>query len=61
VVNLASAAINAAALDRTIAENFMNLGLIAQGSTPEEMNRSQLEEFHRWGPIVKRVGFTSDS
>ena len=37
------------------------LGLLAQGSTPEEMARSQRAEFERWGPLVRRVGFTADS
>ncbi len=31
------------------------------GSTPEEMARSQRAEFERWGPLVKRVGFTAGS
>jgi hypothetical protein len=31
------------------------------GCTPEELARSQRSEFERWGPLVKRVGFTADS
>jgi hypothetical protein len=37
------------------------MGLVAQGSTPAEMDRSQKDEFTRWGPIVKKVGFTPES
>jgi hypothetical protein len=37
------------------------VGLIAQGSTPEEQLRSQRAEFERWEPLVKRIGFTADS
>ena len=36
-------------------------GLQASGSTPEEMARSQRAEFDRWGPLVKRIGFTAES
>jgi hypothetical protein len=35
--------------------------LIAQGSTPHEQARSQKAEFDRWGPLVKRIGFTAES
>ncbi len=34
---------------------------LAQGSTADEMARSQRAEFERWGPLVKRIGFTADS
>lgn len=60
-VATANAAINAALKDKTLIENIGQVGLIAQGSTPEEMLRSQRAEHERWGPIVKRIGFTADS
>lgn len=37
------------------------VGLIAQGSTPEEMAASQKVEYDRWGPLVKKIGFTAES
>jgi hypothetical protein len=37
------------------------VGLIAQGSTIDEMARSQRTELERWGPLVKRIGFTAES
>ena len=37
------------------------VGLLAQGSSIDEMARSQRAEFERWGPLVKRIGFTAES
>ncbi|MDP3225906.1 MAG: twin-arginine translocation pathway signal protein, partial [Rubrivivax sp.] len=37
------------------------VGLVAHGSTQDEMARSQRAELERWGPLVKRIGFTADS
>jgi tripartite-type tricarboxylate transporter receptor subunit TctC len=61
LVNRANAAINAALKDKAVVDALATVGLIARGSTPEEMAKSQKAEFDRWGPLVKRVGFTSDS
>jgi tripartite-type tricarboxylate transporter receptor subunit TctC len=57
----ANAAINTALKDKAVVEGLAVVGLLAQGSTPEEMARSQRTEFERWGPLVKRIGFTADS
>ncbi|OUM01533.1 Bug family tripartite tricarboxylate transporter substrate binding protein [Variovorax sp. JS1663] len=57
----ANAAINAAIKDKSVIDSLAVVGLIAQGSTAEEMARSQRAEFERWGPLVKKVGFTADS
>jgi tripartite-type tricarboxylate transporter receptor subunit TctC len=57
----ANGAINAALKDRSLIDGLAVVGLLAQGSTPEEMARSQRAEFERWGPLVKRIGFTSES
>jgi hypothetical protein len=35
--------------------------LIVQGSTAQEMAASQKREFERWGPLVKKIGFTAES
>jgi len=61
VVANANAAINAALRERSVIDSLATMGLVAQGSTAAEMDRSQREEFARWGPVVKKVGFTAES
>jgi tripartite-type tricarboxylate transporter receptor subunit TctC len=61
VVQTANTAINAALRDKGLIEGIGVVGLIAQGSTIDEMARSQRAELERWGPLVKRIGFTADS
>jgi tripartite-type tricarboxylate transporter receptor subunit TctC len=61
VVAMANAAINAAIKDKSVIDAFNVVGLIPFGGTPEEMGRSQKVEFDRWGPLIKKVGFTAES
>lgn len=61
VIAAANAAINVAVKDKSVVDSLAMVGLIAQGSTVEELARSQKEQFDRWGPLVKRVGFTAES
>jgi tripartite-type tricarboxylate transporter receptor subunit TctC len=61
VVRNANAAINAALKDRGVIDTLAISALVPQGSTPAEMDRSQRDEFKRWGPIVKKIGFTAES
>jgi tripartite-type tricarboxylate transporter receptor subunit TctC len=61
VVANANAAINQAVKDRTVIDSLALMGLVAQGSTAAEMDKSQREENLRWGPLVKRIGFTAES
>jgi tripartite-type tricarboxylate transporter receptor subunit TctC len=61
VIAAASAAINAAVKDKAVIDALALVGLIAQGSTPEELGRSQKEQFDKWGPLIKKVGFTAES
>lgn len=61
VVTAANAAINLALKDKALIEGLGTVGLVAQGSTPQEMAQSQRREFERWGPLVKKVGFTAES
>ena len=61
VIANANAAINAALKDKTLIDSLAIQGLIPVGSTPEEMARSQKVEFDRWGPLIKRIGFTAES
>ncbi|MEI6026116.1 MAG: tripartite tricarboxylate transporter substrate-binding protein [Betaproteobacteria bacterium] len=60
-VAAANAAINSALKDKALVDGLGTVGLLAQGSTIDEMARSQRAEFERWGPLVKRIGFTADS
>lgn len=60
-VNAASEVIRQALADKSVIDGLATIGLIAKGSTPEEMDRSQRAEFERWGPIVKKIGFTAES
>ncbi len=57
----ANAAINAALKDKSVIDSLAGTGLIARGSTSEEMARSQKVEADRWGPLVKKVGFSAES
>jgi tripartite-type tricarboxylate transporter receptor subunit TctC len=61
VLAAANAAINAALRDRAVIDGLGVVGLVAQGSTAEEMARSQRAELERWAPLVKRIGFTAES
>ncbi|MBL8330728.1 MAG: Bug family tripartite tricarboxylate transporter substrate binding protein [Rubrivivax sp.] len=61
VVAAANAAITAALRDAAMVDALGQIGLIARGSTPEQQAASQQAEFERWGPLVKRIGFTAES
>jgi tripartite-type tricarboxylate transporter receptor subunit TctC len=61
VVAAANAAINAALKDKSVIDGLALVGLIAQGSTPEELGASQKQQYDRWGPLIKRIGFTAES
>lgn len=61
VLAAANAAINGALKDKGVIDGLGVVGLLAQGSTADEMLRSQRAEFERWGPLVKKIGFTADS
>ena len=57
----ANAAITAALHDKTVVDALAIVGLVAHGSTPQEMAADQKAEFERWGPLVKQIGFTAES
>jgi tripartite-type tricarboxylate transporter receptor subunit TctC len=57
----ANAAINAALKDKSVIDSLAATGLIAKGSSAEEMARSQKAEYDRWGALVKKIGFTAES
>ena len=61
VIANANAAINAALKDKVVIDSLGVQGLLPMGSTPDEMARSQRAEFERWGPLIKKIGFTAES
>ena len=61
VVAAANAAINAALKDKGVIDSLALVGLIAQGSTAAELGASQKQQYDRWGPLIKRIGFTAES
>ena len=61
IVGAAQTAIEAALKDKSVIDGLAQVGLIAQGSTAEAMAKSWRDENERWGPLVKRIGFTADS
>ena len=40
---------------------FTVVGLIPFGGSVADQQRSAQAEFDRWGPLIKRIGFTVDS
>jgi tripartite-type tricarboxylate transporter receptor subunit TctC len=61
VVAAANAAINAALKDKAVLDAFQVVGLIPHGGTPADQLKSSQVELERWGPLIKRIGFTVDS
>lgn len=61
IVAAANAAINAAVKDKSVIDSLALVGLVARGSSSEELAQSLREQYDRWGPLVKRIGFTADS
>lgn len=57
----ANAAITAALKDKAVIDALAVVGLVARGSTPQEMAVDQKAEYERWGPLVKQIGFTAES
>jgi len=61
IVNAANQAMRAALKEQSVIKSLNMLGLLPTPSSPEEMAESQRVESERWGPLVKRIGFTADS
>jgi tripartite-type tricarboxylate transporter receptor subunit TctC len=62
IVNAANTAIRAALRDQSVIDGLSNVGLVASGGSTTQAMRASLEsEFKRWGPLVKKVGFTAES
>jgi tripartite-type tricarboxylate transporter receptor subunit TctC len=61
VVAAANAAIQAALKDKSVLDALQVVGLIAYPGTPAEQLKSSQDELNRWGPLIKRIGFSVDS
>jgi len=61
VISAANTAIRAALNDQTVVSGLASIGLVASGSSTQDMRNSLDTEFKRWGPLVKKVGFTAES
>ena len=61
IINAANTAIRTALNDPAVVSGLANLGLVTAGSSPQDMRNSLDSEFKRWGPLVKKVGFTAES
>ncbi|WP_295380649.1 tripartite tricarboxylate transporter substrate-binding protein [uncultured Pseudacidovorax sp.] len=61
VLASANAAINAALKDKSVIDSLALVGLVAHGTTAQDMAADQKAEFERWGPLVKQIGFTAES
>ncbi|HYD06205.1 MAG TPA: Bug family tripartite tricarboxylate transporter substrate binding protein [Reyranella sp.] len=61
VVDRANQALRAALAQKDVIEGLAVMGLEAASSTPEELATRLKTDFGKWGPIVKKIGFTADS
>ncbi len=61
VVQAANNAMRKALQERSVIDSLAQLGLIAAASSPADMAESQRAQTERWGPLVKKIGFTADS
>ena len=57
----ANAAINQALKDKAVIDSLALVGLLAHGSSAQDMAADQKAEFERWAPLVKQIGFTAES
>ncbi len=61
VVMRANEAFRAALAQKDVVDGLAVMGLEAKSSTPQELATLLKESYDRWGPIVKKIGFTADS
>jgi tripartite-type tricarboxylate transporter receptor subunit TctC len=61
VVQAANAAINAALKDKGVQDALTIVGLIPFGGSAADQLKSSQVELERWGPLIKRIGFSVDS
>lgn len=61
VVMRANEALRTALAKKDVIDGLAVMGLEMKSSTPQELATLLKESYDRWGPIVKKIGFTADS
>ena len=61
VVMRANEALRKALAQKDVIDGLAVMGLEVKSSTPQELATLLKESYDRWGPIVKKIGFTADS
>ena len=61
VVQRVNTALRGALAQKDVADGLAVMGLETTSSTPEQLAKLLKESYDRWGPIVKKIGFTADS
>ena len=61
VVLRANGALRAALAQKDVIDGLAVMGLEVKSSTPQELATLLKESYDRWGPIVRKIGFTADS
>lgn len=61
VVGRANAVLRTALARQDVVEGIALMGLESKSSTPAELGALLKSSYDRWGPIVKKIGFTADS
>ena len=54
-------ALRVALAQKDVVDGLAVMGLEAKSSTPQELATLLKDSYDRWGPIVKKIGFTADS
>ena len=61
VVQALSVSIQKALKQPDVVDSLAGFGLVAGGSSPEDLGKATRFELNRWAPIVKQIGFTAES
>ena len=61
IVQRINTALRAALAQKDVVDGLAVMGLETTSSTPEQLAKLLRESYDRWGPIVKKIGFTADS
>ncbi len=61
LVSAANQAIGAALKEKSVLDSLQVVGLIPLAMTTTEMTASMKAEHERWGPLIKRIGFSAES
>jgi tripartite-type tricarboxylate transporter receptor subunit TctC len=61
VVDRANAVLRTALAQKDVVDGVAVMGLEAKSSTPAELATLLKSSYDRWGPIVKKIGFSGDS